>query len=265
MKKNYILRNDLAIQNKKYKKINKYLINNIEVEQYGYKDFSFADIIFNNLESNSNKNDLKQALKKEIKYFLKKYNLNNKTSCLVVGLGNKNVISDALGTQVCNNIVATGYFGFLNINNYRDVYVYIPGTTKESGMEAFKGVNALVKELKPDFLIIVDSLVCSHIRYLNSVIQVTDMGITPGSGLANYNEEISLNTLGVPMFVVGVATATFASTIIRDVMNVKKSHISFKDGYDFLVVSHNIDILIKNLSKVISESINEVLNNFKTF
>ena len=72
MKKDYILRNDLAIQNKKYKRINKYLINNIEVEQYGYKDFSFADIIFNNLESNSNKNDLKQALKKEIKYFLKK-------------------------------------------------------------------------------------------------------------------------------------------------------------------------------------------------
>ena len=48
-------------------------------------------------------------------------------------------------------------------------------------------------------------------------------------------------------------------------MNVKRSHISFRDGYDFLVVSHNIDFLIKNLSKVISESINEVLNNFKTF
>lgn len=265
MKKDYILRNDLAIQNKKYKKINSYTVNDINIKEYSYKTFSFTDIIFQNIESMKSKNDLKQILKKEIKKLFKKYKLDNKSSCLVVGLGNKNIISDALGVISSKYITATGYFPLLNINKYRDVYLYVPGTTKESGIPSFRSIKAQVKELKPDFLIVIDSLVCSHIKYLNSIIQLTDYGITPGSGVSCYNDEISLNTLGIPVFVCGVPTATFASTIIRDVMNIKKNHISFKDGYDFLVVSHDIDLIINNLSKIIGESINEALNKFALF
>lgn len=264
-KKDYILRNDLAIQNKKYKKINSYRANDIKVEQYTYKSFSFSDVIFQNIETKKAQNNLKSTLKREIKLFLKKYKLNKKDSCLVVGLGNSNIISDALGVVTSKNIIATGYYKILGISNYRHVYIYIPGTTKESGMEAFQGIKALVKEIKPNFIIVIDSLVCSQIKYLNSVIQISDIGITPGSGLANYNEEISLKTIGIPTFMIGVPTATFASTIIRDVMNIKKSHISFKEGYDFMVVSHDIDLIIRNLSKIIARSLNEVLNNYKEF
>jgi len=263
-KKDYILRNDLAIQNKKYKEINNYTIDNIKIRQYSYKKFLFSDIFFENIETNKNKVNLKKAIVMELKKLLKKYSLNKKSSCLVVGLGNKNIISDALGVETCKSVIASGYFNLLNINNYRDVYIYIPGTTKESGVEPFKGTKGMINELKPNFIIIIDSLVCNHIKYLNSVIQISDIGITPGSGLANYNEEISLNTLGIPVFMIGVPTATFASTIIRDVMGIKKSHISFKDGYDFMVVSHNIDLIIENISKIIGESINETLNKYKS-
>lgn len=263
--KDYILRNDLAVQNRKYRKINSYISNNIKVEEYTYKSLSFTDIIFKNIETKEAQKNLKSTLKKEIKLFLKKYKLNQKASCLVVGLGNSNIISDALGVETSKNIIATGYYKILGISSYRKVYIYIPGTTKESGMEAFQGIKALVKEIKPDFLIVIDSLVCSHIKYLNSVIQISDAGITPGSGLANYNEEISLKTIGIPTFMIGVPTATFASTIIRDVMNIKKSHISFKEGYDFMVVSYDIDLIIHNLSKIIANSLNEVLNNYKEF
>lgn len=262
-KKDYILRNDLAIQNRKYKRINSYISNNIKVEQYAYKDFSFSDIIFQNIESKKAQNNLKSTLKREIKLFLKKYKLNKQASCLVVGLGNSNIISDALGVVTAKNIIATGYYKILGVSNYRNIYIYIPGTAKESGMKAFQGIKALAREIKPNFLIVIDSLVCSQIKHLNSVIQVSDIGITPGSGLANYNEEISLKTIGIPTFMIGVPTATFASTIIRDVMNIKKSHISFKEGYDFMVVSHDVDLIIYNLSKIIANSLNEVLNNYK--
>lgn len=264
-KKDYILRNDLAIQNRKYKKINSYISNGIKIERYTYKNFSFTDLIFSNIETEEAKRNLKNMLKREIKLFLKKYKISKKASCLVVGLGNNNIISDALGVMTSKNIIATGYYHILGISSYRNVYVYIPGTTKESGMEAFQGIKALVKEIKPDFVIVIDSLVCSHIKYLNSVIQISDAGITPGSGLASYNEEISLKTIGLPTFMLGVPTATFASTIIRDVMNIKKSHISFKEGYDFMVVSHDIDIIIHDLSNIIAKSLNEVLNNYQEF
>ncbi len=264
-RKEYILRNDLAIQNKKYKKIDSYLLNNNKVETYIYKSFKLVDIYFNNIETNRAQKDLKQILKDELLKFLKKYKLNRKSSCLVVGLGNKDIISDALGFKSCEYVIATGYYETFNINNFRNVYVYKSGTTKESGVEPFRGTKALVKELKPNFIIVIDSLVCSHIKYLNSVIQISDIGITPGSGLANYSEEISLDTIDIPVIMMGVPTATFASTIIRDVMNVKKSHISFKDGYDFMVVHYDIDLIINNLSKIIGETINETLNDFKKF
>lgn len=264
-KKEYILRNDLAVQNRKYKKVNYYILNDIKVEQYKYKSFSLTDIFFKNVESNKAKNLLKRVLKKELKLFLKKYKLNSKASCLVVGLGNKNIISDALGVIACQNIIATGYYDYFKIFNYRNVYVYVPRTTKESGVEPYKGIKALVKELNPEFIIIIDSLVCTHIKYLNSVIQISDMGITPGSGFASYNEEISKNTIGVPVFMVGVPTATMASTIIRDVMNVKKSHISFKEGYDFMVVAYDVDLIINTLGKIVGDAINKVLNNYQNF
>lgn len=263
--KDYILRNDLAIQNRKYQKIDELILNNIIVKRYNYKSFLCTDILFKNRETNKAKTNLKSALKQELKILIKKYKLKSNASCLVVGLGNKDIVSDALGVMTCDNIIATGHYEIFNISNFRNVYIYKSGTTKESGIEAFKGVKALIKELKPKFVIIIDSLVCSHIKYLNSVIQISDMGITPGSGLANYNEEISYDTLGIPIIVVGVPTATYASTIIRDVMNIKKSHISFKDGYDFVVVSYDIDIIIKDLSCIIANALNEVLNNYKNF
>lgn len=63
----------------------------------------------------------------------------------------------------------------------------------------------------------------------------------------------------------GVPTATMASTIIRDAMNVKKSHISFKEGYDFMVVSYDIDLIINTLGKIVGDTINKTLNNYKNF
>ena len=145
-KKDYILRNDLAIQNKKYKEVNNYTIDNIKIRQYSYKKFLFSDIFFENIETNKNKVNLKKAIVMELKKLLKKYSLNKKSSCLVVGLGNKNIISDALGVETCKSVISSGYFNLLNINNYIYVYIYIPVTTKESGVETFKGKKVIINE-----------------------------------------------------------------------------------------------------------------------
>lgn len=266
MKKKYILRNDLALQNKNYTKTNVLKCTNFKVHYYSDKKFSFTDICFQNLETIQYQKKLNCLLKTELKNYLKKCNLNKTSSCLVVGLGNKKVISDAIGVLTCENIIATGYFTNLNIKeNYRSVYTYVPGTVKDSGYMAFKGIKALVKELKPDFLILVDSLICSHIKYLNSVIQLSDKGITPGSGLANYQDTINEETVGVPTIVIGVPTATYASTIIKDVLKIQENEFDFQDGYDFVVSSKDVDIIIERLAKIIAGAINETLNKFNTY
>ena len=96
--------------------------------------------------------------------------------------------------------------------------------------------------------------------YLNKLIQITDSGITPGSGINNYGEEISLNTLKIPVITVGVPTAIEASSIIKDALNIQENELTFKEGYDLIVSSKDIDIFINKMSKLIGETINEVLS-----
>jgi len=260
-KKDYYFKNDLAILKKGLKKGLFYKYNQLLVKNYIANNYNYTNIIFKNIENKEIKKDLIKILSQELKLYLNKYKLTFKHSCLVVGLGNKNIISDSLGPQVIDKIYATGYLNSLNIpNKYRRVYTYIPNTLKETGFMAFVGLKALIKELNPDFIIIIDSLVSGSIKYLNQLIQITDMGITPGSGLSNYSEEISMNTLNIPVIVIGVPTVIEASTIIKDVLNTTKNKFNFKDGYDLIVTTKDIDGTVPILSEVIGQSINKTLN-----
>ncbi|MBE6154159.1 MAG: GPR endopeptidase [Firmicutes bacterium] len=263
-KKNYIIRTDLALHNTKLRFINSYKIDGIEIKEFINNSYNFTDIVFENIENTYNKKLLIKVLVKELKKYLKKYNLNKKCSVLVVGLGNVKITSDSLGPLTLNNVIATSHLEYFNINNnYRKIYKYTPGIMKDTGLMPFQSIKALINEIKPDFLIVVDSLISDNIKYLNKVVQITDIGITPGSGVSNYQEEISINTLNIPIIVVGVPTAIEALTIVKDVLNIKEKKIYFNEGYDFIFSTKDTDLIIDDLSKIIGEVINKSLNNFK--
>ena len=262
----YIIRTDLAVQKKVLKNTKSYKLGNITVKKFYSKSFNYVNIIFDNIEFDETKKDIKKIIIKELQRYLFKYKLNRDDSLLGVGLGNRRVASDSLGSLVIDNVLATGYVSDLNINSkLRPVYTFIPGIIKNTGYESFRSVKALVKELKPDFLIVVDSLISGSVDYLNKLIQITDEGIIPGSGISNYQEEISFKTLGVPVIVIGVPTATFASTIIRDALNKKEDTIKYKTGYDLVVSSKDIDYFVNDISVLIGKAINETFNNFNIF
>ena len=261
MKKNYLIRNDLAILKTKIKKEKSYVKDDIKVTILKDNSFYYTNIYYSNYETFLQKLNIKKIFMKELKYYLKRYKLNNKKSCLVVGLGNKGISADTLGPLVTNNIIATGYLKHLSIDNCcRLVYTLVPRTLKDTGYEAFLIVKSLVSKIKPDFIIVVDSLISSNIKYLNKVIQITDSGIIPGSGIFNIQTEFSYKTLGIPVIVIGIPLAIEASTIIRDALKIKTSAISFNDGYDFVVCSKDVDEVITIFSNILSEGINKVLN-----
>ena len=265
-KKDYILRNDLAIKNSNLKCVSSKKMNNFEIKHFLEDKYNYTDILFKNIENRNHKNKLINIFIKELKEYLKKYNLNYNLSVLIVGLGNKNIASDSLGIKTVNNIVATGYYDYLNVKeDYSKIYTYIPGVMRLTGISPYLGVKALKKELKPNLIIVIDSLICDEIKYLNSVIQITDAGIKPGGGLSNSQEEISINNLGIPVVTIGVPTAIETSTIIRDVLGIKENKFKFNEGYDFIFSTGDIDLVIDNLSKIIGEGINKSLNNFNIF
>mgnify|MGYP000546078676 CR=1 FL=1 len=86
-------------------------------------------------------------------------------------------------------------------------------TTYNSGRFAL----ADLKDKYPDRkLIAVDSLCCDDPGRLYRTVQLTDAGITPGSGAAAPRRGLSERSAGIPVIAVGVPSAALLSSITGD-------------------------------------------------
>lgn len=257
----YKIRTDLAIQRRNIKLLKTQKLKNLIVKDYDEKNFWYTNIGFKSLELKEVREDLIKILAKVLKKYYMKYNLKINATVLIVGLGNENVVSDSLGPKTLKGVIATAHFfddGLLKKGI--KIYKFRPEVKNETGMSVFLSINSLVKTLKPDLILAIDSLVSSKINYINKLIQVTDRGIIPGSGVNNHQTELSFKTLGVPVIVIGVPMATSAAAIIRDALNLHKDKLEFKKGYDFVVSYKDVDVFVQKISRLISESINISFN-----
>ena len=88
-----------------------------------------------------------------------------------------------------------------------------------TGIDSYEIIKKTIEEIKPDFVIAIDSLCAIDIRRLNKTIQITSSGITPGSGIGNERNELSLETLGVKTIAIGVPTVVDSIVIVSDTIN----------------------------------------------
>ena len=143
---------------------------------------------------------------------------------LVIGLGNRQATPDALGPYVADNLNITrhivkeyGKYAALEEMNCV-VSAIVPGVIAQTGMETAEIIKGVVRETKPDLLIVIDALAARNSRRLNRTIQIADTGINPGSGVGNYRNAITKETIGVPVIAIGVPTVVDAVTIVSDTM-----------------------------------------------
>lgn len=143
---------------------------------------------------------------------------------LVIGLGNRQATPDALGPYVADNLNVTrhivkeyGKYAALEEMNCV-VSAIVPGVMAQTGMETAEIIKGVVRETKPDLLIVIDALAARNSRRLNRTIQIADTGIHPGSGVGNYRNAITKETIGVPVIAIGVPTVVDAVTIVSDTM-----------------------------------------------
>ena len=143
---------------------------------------------------------------------------------LVIGLGNRQATPDALGPYVADNLNVTrhivkeyGKYAALEEMNCV-VSAIVPGVMAQTGMETAEIIKGVVRETKPDLLIVIDALAARNSRGLNRTIQIADTGINPGSGVGNYRNAITKETIGVPVIAIGVPTVVDAVTIVSDTM-----------------------------------------------
>lgn len=172
----------------------------------------------------------------EFSQFIKQLGINENASCLIVGLGNWNVTPDALGPQVCENLLITRHLYQLQPESveegYRPVSAISPGVMGLTGIETSDIIHGIVEKTKPDFVIAIDALASRSIERVNSTIQISDTGIHPGSGVGNKRKEISKETLGIPVIAIGIPTVVDAVSITSDTIDYILKHFGkeMKEG-----------------------------------
>lgn len=185
-----------------------------------------------------------------------------KGPALVIGLGNNDITPDALGPQAASRVLATRHLReelgsedeFLS--GLRQVSVMASGVLGQTGIETAEIIEGLLEKLKPSCVIAVDALACSDISRLGTTIQLSDSGISPGSGVANKRKELSEATLGIPVIAAGVPTVVDMYTIVEGMTGRR----AVTEVPNMMVTPRDVDRLIERSSALISMGINLALH-----
>lgn len=171
-----------------------------------------------------------QHLAEQFATFLEEIGIGPDDSCLLVGLGNRNVTADALGPLVIKHSLITRHLFQIAPDQvsegYRSVSAITPGVLGTTGIETSEIVFGVVEKSKPDFIIAFDSLASRALNRVNTTIQVADTGIHPGSGVGNKRKALDKETLGIPVIAIGIPTVVDATTIALDTIDFVMAHIS---------------------------------------
>ena len=219
-------------------------------------------------------------------------------SIMVVGLGNIAVTPDALGPKVVQNVEITrhllNYEKELVEPGTREVSAISPGVLGTTGIETSEIIHSVVSKVKPDILVVIDSLASGSIHRVGCTIQLSNTGITPGAGVRNKRDALDKETLGIPVIAIGVPTvvdmATITNEAIDKMIEKTKSEINefnssnvnqenflkflnvFEDEtrYDmianvldtqnYIVTPKEVDELISKMSEIIANGINISVN-----
>lgn len=249
------------------------------------------------LESDLMKFDDDDSREKVINYLkdelIEIFGTDQSKKTLIIGLGNWNITSDALGPRAVSKTLVTRHI-FKNYNkdyddDFSEVAALSPGVMGITGIETVEIVKSIVDKIKPDRVVAIDALASRKIDRVNSTIQISTGGIAPGGGVGNKRKALDKSYLGVDVIAIGVPTVVDAATLTIDVLDLaidnlievsqensefykmltklkeEEKYQLIKDSLDpydknLIVTPKDIDETIENLAIIISEGLNRSLH-----
>ena len=124
-----------------------------------------------------------------------------------------------------------------------------PEVEAKTGIETAEFIKSITEKIKSDAVILIDSLASRSIERLFKTIQITNTGISPGSGLGLRSARISEEELGIPVIAIGVPTVVDINTLIFELTGKKEKK-------DLVVTPTNADFFVLKISQIISRGIN---------
>lgn len=143
---------------------------------------------------------------------------------LIIGLGNRHITADALGSKVLDRLLITRHLKEMEEpevqGRLRGVCAVSPGVLGITGIETAEMVKGIIEKVSPSAVIAIDALAARASSRICTTIQITDTGIRPGSGVGNHRMGLTKETMGVPVIAIGVPMVVYATVIARDAISM---------------------------------------------
>ena len=190
---------------------------------------------------------------------------------LVIGLGNAAMTPDAVGPLAVDSVLVTRHLIAAmpkHFSGFRPVAVQRTGVLGTTGVESAEAVRGLVAEVQPALVIAVDALASRRVGRVCATVQLSDTGIIPGSGVGNHRSALNRETLGVPVFAVGIPTVVDAATLAADLLEESGSTEIDEEKLrgnqqNLMVTPRDIDAQVRDLAKVVGYGINWALQDLE--
>lgn len=236
-------------------------------EKYGCKKGAYVTLSFDkSIPYSSSADSLTEVVAEQLRACLARRlhdGINVQTKILVVGLGNVDMTADSLGARTVKKITVTGHL--CEADKCR-IYAFSPGVLGDTGIESARSVRGVVAECSPDAIIAIDSLAAKAPERLISTVQISDNGISPGSGIYNTRREISERTMGVPVIAIGVPTVVDSATLVCGALKsagIEKLNRDIERALEaqksFFVAPKDCDLAVRLLSSILADSIDRAL------
>ncbi|MDR2634583.1 MAG: GPR endopeptidase [Clostridiales bacterium] len=182
---------------------------------------------------------------------------------LVVGLGNEGMTADSLGPSTTAKLSVAAGEG-------TGLCTLTPGVRGVTGVESFDVITGVCDKIKPELVILVDTLASSKARRLYSSFQLSTSGIIPGGGVGNRKPALNRESLGAPVIALGVPLVLYARTLAADcfesyseltgtVIDGKKAGLAMADSlfgdYNLVVTPKEIDFIVNGCAEILSRAL----------
>lgn len=191
---------------------------------------------------------------------------------LVAGLGNEQITPDSLGPRTVKRLLVTRHIRCIDRElfdtaEFGCLAAISPGVLGQTGIETAEIIKSVSLSVKPCCIILIDSLASRRLGRLATTVQISDNGISPGSGVSNRRAELTGELLGAPIVSLGVPMVVDAATLAHDLL---EEHYGGSDGdfakdiekilsgsgREMFVTPKDNDIIADSVSKLLSSAIN---------
>lgn len=256
---------EIAKQQNKSQKIHKkqYLKNGITKQHFNVDGFEYCLVNNKNLSFCDDKQ--KWEFVKILAGVIKKMagSVNN---VLVVGLGNRHISADGLGSETIKNVIATRNL----INSKTKISVISTSVMGLTGIESSDIITATLNVVNPDLVVLVDTLCASDFNTIGCNFQFSTSVLKPGHGVGNKRKSLvwlynkaKVVSIGVPLVVYAKSFLEFAINKIKSNNNVEVLNNLLKCNFNSMVLTpKDIDLVVKTCGGLIGYAINFAFNGY---